>query len=67
MARAEALLESELDRGFAGKWKTAPGYGGSKSWVVAGTGASLVMYVLGGGDSGDGPGAGVSLSVRRDN
>ena len=59
---AIALLEEQLDRGFAGKWKTAPGYGGSKSWVVPGPGASLVMYVLGGGNSGDGPGSGISLS-----
>jgi hypothetical protein len=63
---AEALLEAQLDRGFAGKWKSAPGYGGSKSWVVPGQGASLVMYVLGGGNSGDGPGSGISLSVRKD-
>ena len=67
VATATALLEAELDRGFGGRWTTAPGYGGSKSWVVAGQGASLGMYVLGGGNSGDGPGSGVSLSVRRDN
>jgi len=64
---AQALLEEQLDRGFAGRWTTAPGHGGTKSWVVPGQGASLVMYVLGGGSSGEGPGSGISLSVRRDN
>ncbi len=67
VARAEQLLVAELDRGFAGRWTTAPGYGGSKMWMVPGQGASLVMYVLGGGNSGDGPGSGISLSIRRDN
>ncbi|MBP7240699.1 hypothetical protein [Amaricoccus sp.] len=64
---AQALLEEQLNRGFAGRWTTAPGHDGSRSWVVPGQGASLVMYVLGGGSSGEGPGSGISLSVRRDN
>jgi hypothetical protein len=67
VSAAQALLEQQLDRDFAGRWRTAPGHGGSKSWVVPGQGASLVMYVLGGGNSGEGPGSGISLSVRRDN
>jgi hypothetical protein len=59
---AEALLEAQLDRGFAGRWVRA-----SDSWVVAGQGAALVIYVLGNEPSGGGAGSGISLSVRAGN
>ncbi|WP_347268004.1 hypothetical protein [Paracoccus sp. (in: a-proteobacteria)] len=62
---AEALLEQHLDARFKGAWQTAPTVDGIRSWVVPLRGGSLVMHVLGSGNSGEGSaGSGISMEVR---